>query len=113
MKNAHNRDFKGNVGNTVVAPTVKFIQWALDNPDIHMILAYHAKGGSPIMKQLSGYDMATPMDDGYHTLGKDGKAIKNLSEKSIGLEIREGTLQWNSLLRRNGYDAKKAKAGIS
>ena len=108
MKNAHNKDFKGNVGNTVVAPSYKFIQWALDNPDIHMILAYHGKGGSPIMKQLSGYDLATQMDDGYHTLGKDGKAIKDLNVNEIGLEISGGALQWNRLLRRNGYDAKKA-----
>ena len=108
MKNVHNKDFKGNVGNTVVAPSHRFIQWALDNPDIHMILAYHATGGSPIMKSLSGYSLATAMDKGYHTLGKDGKAIKDLEVKEIGLEISGGALQWNRLLRRNGYDAKKA-----
>lgn len=108
MENIHNRDFKGNVGNTIVAPSHKFIQWALDNPDIHMILAYHAAGGSPIMKALSGYDKATAMDDGYHTLGTDGKAIKTIDDKLTGVEISGGALQWNRLLRKNGYDAKKA-----
>lgn len=108
MENIHNRDFKGNVGNTIVAPSHKFIQWALDNPDIHMILAYHAAGGSPIMKALSGYDKATAMDDGYHTLGTDGKAIKTIEDKLTGVEISGGALQWNRLLRKNGYDAKKA-----
>lgn len=108
MENIHNRDFKGNVGNTIVAPSHKFIQWALDNPDIHMILAYHAAGGSPIMKALSGYDKATAMDDGYHTLGADGKAIKTIEDKLTGVEISGGALQWNRLLRKNGYDAKKA-----
>ena len=108
MENIHNRDFKGNVGNTIVAPSHKFIQWALDNPDIHMILAYHAAGGSPIMKSLSGYDKATAMDDGYHTLGTDGKAIKTIDDKLTGVEISGGALQWNRLLRKNGYDAKKA-----
>lgn len=108
MENIHNRDFKGNVGNTIVAPSHKFIQWALDNPDIHMILAYHAAGGSPIMKSLSGYDKVTAMDDGYHTLGTDGKAIKTIEDKLTGVEISGGALQWNRLLRKNGYDAKKA-----
>lgn len=108
MENIHNRDFKGNVGNTIVAPSHKFIQWALDNPDIHMILAYHAAGGSPIMKSLSGYDKATAMDGGYHTLGTDGKAIKTIEDKLTGVEISGGALQWNRLLRKNGYDAKKA-----
>lgn len=108
MENIHNRDFKGNVGNVIVAPSHKFIQWALDNPDIHMILAYHATGGSPIMKALSGYDKATAMDDGYHTLGTDGKAIKTIDDKLTGVEISGGALQWNRLLRKNGYDAKKA-----
>lgn len=108
MENIHNRDFKGYVGNTVVAPSYKFIQWALDNPEIHMILAYHAIGSSPIMKSLTGYDKATAMDDGYHTLGTDGKAIKNIEDKVTGVEISGGALQWNRLLRKNGYDAKKA-----
>lgn len=108
MENIHNRDFKGNVGNTIVAPSHKFIQWALDNPDIHMILAYHAAGGSPIMKALSGYDKATAMDDDYHTLGSDGKAIKTIEDELTGVEISGGALQWNRLLRKNGYDAKKA-----
>lgn len=108
MENIHNRDFKGNVGNTIVAPSHKFILWALDNPDIHMILAYHAAGGSPIMKTLSGYDKATAMDGGYHTLGTDGKAIKTIDDKLTGVEISGGALQWNRLLRKNGYDAKKA-----
>ena len=108
IENVHNRDFKGYVGNTVVAPSHKFIQWALDNPEIHMILAYHAIGSSPIMKSLTGYDKATAMDDGYHTLGTDGKAIKNIEDKVTGVEISGGALQWNRLLRKNGYDAKKA-----
>ena len=108
MENVHNRDFKGYVGNTVVAPSHKFIQWALDNPEIHMILAYHAIGSSPIMKSLTGYDKATAMDDGYHTLGTDGKAIKTIDDKLTGVEISGGALQWNRLLRKNGYDAKKA-----
>ena len=108
MDNAHNKEYKGTVGNVVVAPSVKFIKWALDNPDIHMVLAYHAAGSSPIMKSLSGYDMATVMDDGYHTLGTDGKAIKYLNVNDIGLEINGGALQWNRLLRHNGYDARKA-----
>lgn len=108
MENVRNRDYKGNVGNVVVAPSHKFIQWALDNPEIHMILAYHAIGSSPIMKSLTGYDKATAMDDGYHTLGTDGKAIKNIEDKLTGVEISGGALQWNRLLRKNGYDAKKA-----
>ena len=108
MENVRNRDYKGNVGNVVVAPSHKFIQWALDNPEIHMILAYHAIGSSPIMKSLTGYDKATAMDDGYHTLGTDGKAIKNIEDKLTGVEISGGALQWNHLLRKNGYDAKKA-----
>lgn len=108
MENIHNRDFKGYVGNTVVAPSYKFIQWALDNPEIHMILAYHAIGSSPIMKSLTGYDKATAMDDGYHTLGTDGKAIKTIDDKLTGVEISGGALQWNRLLKKNGYDAKKA-----
>ena len=108
MENVHNRDFKGYVGNVVVAPSHKFIQWALNNQEIHMILAYHAIGSSPIMKSLTGYDKATAMDDGYHTLGTDGKAIKNIEDKLTGVEISGGALQWNRLLRKNGYDAKKA-----
>lgn len=108
MENVRNRDYKGNVGNVVVAPSHKFIQWALDNPEIHMILAYHAIGSSPIMKSLTGYDKATAMDDGYHTLGTDGKAIKNIEDKLTGVEISGGALQWNRLLKKNGYDAKKA-----
>ena len=107
MQNVHNPDYKSCVGNTIVAPSVKFIQWALDNPEIHMILAYHAAGANPVMKSLTGYDLATGMDDGYHTK-KDGKAIDNLYVPEIGLEIAGKSLQWNQLLRKNGYDARKA-----
>ncbi len=108
MKNAHNPDFRGHVGNVVVAPSVEFIKWALDNPDIHQILAYHANGANPIMKSLTGYDMATPMDDGYHTLDENGKAISELHVNDIGLHITGRVLQFNSLVRRNGGDARRA-----
>lgn len=108
MKNVHNKDYKGTVGNVVVAPNREFILWALDNPDIHMVLAYHAKGANPLMKSLTGYDRAEAMDDGYHTYDKDGKGVSELSVPETGLEIHGGALQWNLLLRRNGYDARKA-----
>lgn len=108
MKNVHNKDYKGTVGNVVVAPNREFILWALDNPDIHMVLAYHASGANPLMKSLTGYDRAEAMDDGYHTYDKDGKVVSELSVPGTGLEIHGGALQWNVLLRRNGYDARKA-----
>ena len=108
MKNIHNPEYNSCVGNVIVAPSVKFILWALDNPDIHQILAYHANGASPLMKSLTGYDLAKPMDDGYHTLDKDGNAIDSLAVKEIGLYIEGKTLQWNRLLIRNGYDARRA-----
>lgn len=108
MKNVHNKDYKGTVGNVVVAPNREFILWALDNPDIHMVLAYHAKGANPLMKSLTGYDRAEAMDDGYHTHDKDGRVVSELSVPETGLEIHGGALQWNLLLRRNGYDARKA-----
>lgn len=108
MKNVHNKDYKGTVGNVVVAPNREFILWALDNPDIHMVLAYHASGANPLMKSLTGYDRAEAMDDGYHTHDKDGKVVSELSVPGTGLEIHGGALQWNVLLRRNGYDARKA-----
>ena len=106
MQNIHNPAYRSCVGNTIVAPSVKFIQWALDNPDIHMILAYHAAGANPVMKSLTGYDLATGMDDGYHTK-KDGKSIDNLYVPEIGLEIVGKALQWNLLLRKH-KDARKA-----
>ena len=108
MKNVHNKDYKGTVGNVVVAPNRKFILWALDNPDIHMVLAYHANGANPLVKSLTGYDRAEAMDDGYHTHDENGKVVDELSVPEIGLEIHDGDLQWNVLLRRNGYDARKA-----
>jgi site-specific DNA-cytosine methylase len=108
MKNVHNKDYKGTVGNVVVAPNREFILWALDNPDIHMVLAYHASGANPLMKSLTGYDRAEAMDDGYHTYDKNGKVVSELSVPGTGLEIHGGALQWNVLLRRNGYDARKA-----
>lgn len=108
IKNSRNRDFCGNVGNVVVAPSVAFIRWAIDNPDIHMILPYHATGASPLMKKLTGYDLATPMDDGYHTLGKNGKMVSVLSVPKIGLYIKGGVLQFQALVRKNGGDARKA-----
>ena len=108
MKNVHNKDYKGTVGNVVVAPNRKFILWALDNPDIHMVLAYHANGANPLVKSLTGYDRAEAMDDGYHTHDEKGKVVDELSVPEIGLEIHDGDLQWNVLLRRNGYDARKA-----
>ena len=108
MKNVHNKDYKGTVGNVVVAPNREFILWALDNPDIHMVLAYHAGGANPLMKSLTGYDRAEAMDDGYHTHDKDGRVVSELSVPETGLEIHGGALQWNLLLRRNGYDARKA-----
>ena len=108
MENAHNRAFRGHVGNVVVAPSVSFIKWALGNPDIHMILPYHATGASPIMKSLTGYDKATKMDDGYHTLDKNGNVIRDLHDDSIGLHIVDSVLQFNSLVRKNGGDARKA-----
>lgn len=106
MQNIHNPAYRSCVGNTIVAPSVKFIQWALDNPNIHMILAYHAAGANPVMKSLTGYDLATGMDDGYHTK-KDGKSIDNLYVPEIGLEIVGKALQWNLLLRKH-KDARKA-----
>ena len=108
MKNVHNKDYKGTVGNVVVAPNRKFILWALDNPDIHMVLAYHANGANPLVKSLTGYDRAEAMDDGYHTHDENGKVVDELSVPEIGLEIHDSDLQWNVLLRRNGYDARKA-----
>ena len=108
MKNVHNKDYKGTVGNVVVAPNRKFILWALDNPDIHMVLAYHANGANPLVKSLTGYDRAEAMDDGYHTHDGNGTVVGELSVPEIGLEIHDGVLQWNVLLRRNGYDARKA-----
>ncbi len=108
MKNVHNKDYKGTVGNVVVAPNRKFILWALDNPDIHMVLAYHANGANPLVKSLTGYDRAEAMDDGYHTHDENGKVVDELSVPEIGIEIHDGDLQWNVLLRRNGYDARKA-----
>jgi hypothetical protein len=108
VENAHNRAFLGNVGNVVVAPSVSFIKWALDNSDIHMILPYHSTGANPIMKSLTQLDKAKRMDDGYHTLDKGGKAIQELDVPSIGLRIVGKELQFSSLVRKNKGDARKA-----
>lgn len=108
LNNSRNEEFDGNVGNTFVAPSRKAIIWALDNKDIHQVLAYHANGASPLMKSLTGYDNAEGFDNGYHTLGKDGKAISDFEDNESGIVIKGRLLNWNKLLIRHNYNAKEA-----
>lgn len=108
LNNSRNEEFDGNVGNTFVAPSRKAIIWALDNKDIHQVLAYHANGASPLMKSLTGYDNAEGFENGYHTLGKDGKAISDFEDNESGIVIKGRLLNWNKLLIRHNYNAKEA-----
>lgn len=111
MSNIRDPRFGGRVGNTVVAPSDAFIEWALDNPDIHTILPYHAQGASAISKRLTGYDLASAYDGGYLT--KEGGKKANVSERGMGLEIEDGLLKWNKLLRSHqskGEGAREAAA---
>jgi hypothetical protein len=105
MRNAKDARFGGRVGNAVVAPSDAFIRWALDNPDIHQILAYHAQGTSPVQRALVGYDKATQYDRDYLT----GDAHTNVNDVRNGIVVEGGKLKWNTLLRKYQREGKGAR----
>ena len=111
IKNVHDSRFGGRVGNVVVAPSDEFIRWALDNDDINQILPYHISHANPNQRALVGYDLATSYDRDYLT-SKDGKKV-TIEDKDARIQVNDGQLKWNTLLRafqRDGKGAKEAAA---